>query len=119
VDEPPSGFTLSPIDKAIAQDYPARRWSKNVPERSCTKDDECGDGFCDRGRAYHLQNQRLHRTPPGRAATSSPRWLQQGAKALEIRSCAQIREKPGAQIPREIREKPARMRPVSPPLFLP
>jgi hypothetical protein len=50
VDEPPSRFTLSPIDKVIKQDYPARRWSKNVPERSCTKDDECGDGFCDRGR---------------------------------------------------------------------
>jgi hypothetical protein len=50
VNEPPSGFTLSPIDKAIREDKPARRWSKNVPERSCTKDDECGDGFCDRRR---------------------------------------------------------------------
>jgi hypothetical protein len=25
-------------------------WSKNVPVRACTKDDECGDGFCDRDR---------------------------------------------------------------------
>jgi hypothetical protein len=49
VKEPPSGFTLSAIDKAIREDYPSRPWSKNVPERSCTKDDECGDGFCDRG----------------------------------------------------------------------
>lgn len=41
---------LSPSDKAIAQDYPSRPWSKNVPKRTCLKDDECGDGFCDRGR---------------------------------------------------------------------
>lgn len=45
-----SGFTQSPLDKAIAKDKPARPWSKNVPKRRCTKDDECGDGFCDRGR---------------------------------------------------------------------
>jgi hypothetical protein len=50
VDTQSSGFTLSPIDKAIRGDKPARPWSKNVPKRSCTKDDECGDGFCDRGR---------------------------------------------------------------------
>jgi hypothetical protein len=50
VNEPPSGFALSPIDKAIREDEPSRPWSKNVPERRCTKDDECGDGFCDRGR---------------------------------------------------------------------
>jgi hypothetical protein len=52
VNEPPSGFALSPtdIDKALREDKPSRPWSKNVPERRCTKDDECGDGFCDRGR---------------------------------------------------------------------
>jgi hypothetical protein len=50
VEDPPSGFTRSPIDKAIAEDKPSRPWSKNVPERRCTKDEECGDGFCDRGR---------------------------------------------------------------------
>jgi hypothetical protein len=60
VGEPPSGFTLSPIDEAIRKDKPSRPWSKNVPKRSCTKDDECGDGFCDRGRCaaiwtYHEQ----------------------------------------------------------------
>jgi hypothetical protein len=49
-DEPSSGFQRSPIDKAIAEDYPPRPWSKNVPTRSCTNDGECGDGFCNRGR---------------------------------------------------------------------
>lgn len=46
----PSETYLSPLDKAIAQDRTSRPWSKNVPVRTCTKDDECGDGFCDRGR---------------------------------------------------------------------
>jgi hypothetical protein len=41
---------LSPLDKAILDDCPERAWSKNVPDRRCTKDDECGDGFCDRDR---------------------------------------------------------------------
>jgi hypothetical protein len=36
--------------KTLAEDEPARPWSKNVPKRNCKKDDECGDGFCDRGR---------------------------------------------------------------------
>ena len=36
--------------KTLAEDRPARPWSKNVPKRSCKKDDQCGDGFCDRGR---------------------------------------------------------------------
>jgi len=36
--------------KTLAEDGPARPWSKNVPKRRCKKDDECGDGFCDRGR---------------------------------------------------------------------
>jgi len=48
--ETPSGVTLSSNDKVLRNDYPARPWSKNVPERNCTKDDECGDGLCDRGR---------------------------------------------------------------------
>jgi hypothetical protein len=39
---------LSPLDWAIRDDCPPRPWSKNVPERPCTKDSECGDGFCDR-----------------------------------------------------------------------
>ena len=36
--------------KTLAEDEPARPWSKNVPKRRCQKDGECGDGFCDRGR---------------------------------------------------------------------
>jgi len=39
---------LSPLDWAILNDCPARPWSKNVPNRACAEDDECGDGFCDR-----------------------------------------------------------------------
>jgi hypothetical protein len=44
------GIKLPPLDKAIFDDCPKRAWSKNVPDRRCTKDDECGDGFCDRDR---------------------------------------------------------------------
>jgi hypothetical protein len=43
-----TGLKLSPLEKVIAEDCPVRTWSKNVPQRRCTKDDECGDGFCDR-----------------------------------------------------------------------
>lgn len=42
------GLKLTPADKAIMDDCPARAWSKDVPKRRCTKDSECGDGFCDR-----------------------------------------------------------------------
>lgn len=65
---------LSPHEMAIVDDCPERRWSKNVPDRACTKgdakdgtcggwpceevrcavtctnDSQCGDGFCDRGK---------------------------------------------------------------------
>ena len=44
-----SNVYRTPIDEAIADDYPARERSKNVPFLPCTRDDECGDGFCDRG----------------------------------------------------------------------
>jgi hypothetical protein len=43
------GIKLSPIEKAIVDDCPDRRWSKDVPDRWCTKHEQCGDGFCDRG----------------------------------------------------------------------
>jgi hypothetical protein len=56
-DKPSPGFQLS-IDKAIAEDYPPRPWSKNVPTRSCTNDGECGDGFCDRGRCAAIWTER-------------------------------------------------------------
>jgi hypothetical protein len=48
------GIKLPPLDKAIVDDCPVRAWSKNVPQRRCTKDDECGDGFCDRDRCAPL-----------------------------------------------------------------
>jgi hypothetical protein len=38
------------LDVTIAEAFPARPWSKNVPDRACAKDEECGDGFCDRDR---------------------------------------------------------------------
>lgn len=48
--EQSTGMKLSPLEKTIMEDCPDRAWSKNVPKRRCTKDSECGDGFCDRGR---------------------------------------------------------------------
>lgn len=57
-DKQPSQSTLSPLDKAIAEDEPSRPWSKNVPKRRCTTDDECGDGFCDRGRCAAIWTYR-------------------------------------------------------------
>ena len=39
---------LSPLDWAIRDDCPPRAWSKNVPDRACKEDSECGDGYCDR-----------------------------------------------------------------------
>lgn len=44
-----TGLTLSAEEKLIADTCPRRPWSKKVPQRACTRDDECGDGFCDRG----------------------------------------------------------------------
>jgi hypothetical protein len=46
---PPHEGPFTPLDQAIADDCPPRAWSQNVPERDCTDDSECGDGFCDRG----------------------------------------------------------------------
>lgn len=48
---PPSPETgPSPPNEAGSNDYPfPRPLSKNVPNQSCANDDECGDGFCDRG----------------------------------------------------------------------
>jgi hypothetical protein len=46
-----TGFTLSPEERTIMDDCPSRAWSKKVPlGRLCTKDDECDDGFCERGK---------------------------------------------------------------------
>jgi hypothetical protein len=45
---------LSPLDWVIRDDCPPRPWSKNVPDRPCTEDSECGDGFCDRDRCASI-----------------------------------------------------------------
>lgn len=44
-----TGMELSPRDKAILDDCPDRAWSNHVPKGKCSADDQCGDGFCDRG----------------------------------------------------------------------
>jgi hypothetical protein len=41
--------TYAPFDFTMAHGGPERQFSTNVPDRACTKDEECGDGFCDRG----------------------------------------------------------------------
>jgi hypothetical protein len=49
---PPAEGSFTPLDVAIAHDCGPggfRTWSQNVPDRDCTTDGECGDGFCDRG----------------------------------------------------------------------
>jgi hypothetical protein len=49
---PPSqwwGLKLTPLERLIADTCPEQPWSQNVPDIDCTNDDECGDGFCDRG----------------------------------------------------------------------
>lgn len=48
--QPRPASTVSALDQAILEDYPPRPWSKNVPSQTCSRDEECGDGFCDRGR---------------------------------------------------------------------
>lgn len=58
------GIKLSPIDKAIMDDCPPRAWSKNVPKRRCTQDNECGDGFCDRERCAPLWTCRVEYSRP-------------------------------------------------------
>lgn len=51
---------FSALDQAIVEDCNLhfssgfwqsndRIWSQNVPDRDCSTDTECGDGFCDRG----------------------------------------------------------------------
>lgn len=40
---------LSPQEEIAAGFCPPQVWSQNVPDIDCTKHNECGDGFCDRG----------------------------------------------------------------------
>jgi hypothetical protein len=49
-----TGIRLSPRETALMNDCPPRAWSENVPRRPCTRDDQCGDGFCDRGRCAEI-----------------------------------------------------------------
>lgn len=44
------GVKLTAEQKVIADTCPRVPWSKNVPNRTCQRNDECGDGFCDRGK---------------------------------------------------------------------
>ena len=88
VSQPPPGSPFSALDQAIADDCVrmsegglllSRAWSQHVPDRDCTKDGECGDGFCDRGRCaaiwtcYEPYGQRCDN---GQAVRS--RWVQHG-----------------------------------------
>ncbi len=43
------GLKLTPEEKERVNTCSRRPWSKNVPDRDCTKDTQCGDGLCDRG----------------------------------------------------------------------
>jgi hypothetical protein len=58
--EPSSEVRRSALDEAIRKDSPSRPWSQNVPNRSCTDDGECGDGFCDRGRCAAIWTWHAH-----------------------------------------------------------
>jgi len=51
---------LSPLDWAIRNDWPPRPWSKSVPNRACTMDSECGDGFCDRDHCAAIWTSSQH-----------------------------------------------------------
>ena len=40
---------FSALQKAIVDACPERVWSQNVVHDECTRDADCGDGYCDRG----------------------------------------------------------------------
>jgi hypothetical protein len=44
----PKEKAFSEFDEEVTDVLFPRRLSKSVPSRTCTKDEECGDGFCDR-----------------------------------------------------------------------
>jgi hypothetical protein len=77
----PPEETFSPLDEALANDCHfgpgkglSRAWSQHVPERDCTDDSECGDGYCNRGRCaaiWTCLDRSGQRCIDGRAAPSS------------------------------------------------
>ena len=58
------GLKLSPLEKIIADTAPTQPWSQHVPDQTCSKDDECGDGFCDRGRCNAIWTCRVRSGMP-------------------------------------------------------
>jgi hypothetical protein len=81
----PEGM-FTPLDQAIADDCQrpkdmpwrqGRPWSKNVPDRDCTNDGECGDGFCGEGIA----------PPSGPVANGTDSDASTAGWPLERRTC--------------------------------
>ena len=58
------GLKLSPLEQIIADTSPSQPWSRYVPDQACSKDDECGDGFCDRGRCNAIWTCRVRAGMP-------------------------------------------------------
>jgi hypothetical protein len=50
----PSAWCPCPQLGIVIPEPPPQPLSKNVPDRACKKDRECGDGLCDRGRCAPL-----------------------------------------------------------------
>jgi hypothetical protein len=62
-----------------------------VPNRACTKDEQCGDGFCDRGRCAPMST----RSPYGRRCEVLPTIHQCGVYLCldgRCRSCVSVAE---------------------------
>lgn len=57
-------FKLSPLEKLILDICPEQVWSQNVPDVACKMDDECGDGFCDRGHCNAIWTCRVRSGMP-------------------------------------------------------
>lgn len=95
---------ISPLEKAIREDRPARPWSKNVPKRRCSKDEECGDGFCDRGGCAAIwTSSALH----GQQCSGPERCVDYLCIDGRCRSCisdAECADEPDNQNPRCISE---------------
>lgn len=96
-----TGLKLSPRDKSIMDDCPERAWSQNVPKGSCAKDDECGDGFCDRGRCAPLWTCRqTYSRPCEQAAHCGPSYLCLNGRCQSCISDAECKPDSSHQHPR-------------------